>query len=190
MNDTEVFRRITAALDHAGIAYMLVGSFASSHYGETRSSLDVDIVIDATSEKLRVLEKRLLEDDYYVELDAALDAHQHESLFNVIDRLTGWKVDLILRKSSPFGQEAFRRRQRSVLYDVPLFVISAEDAIVSKLEWSKLGGSYRQLEDVAGILKLRWSSLDHSYLKNWIIQLGLESEWSKASQLAGISETM
>lgn len=105
MNTADVFRRITAALDHAGIAYMIVGSFASSFYGPSRSSLDVDIVIDAVPEQLRLLVERLQQDGYYIELDAALDASKHESLVNAIDRHTGWKVDLILRKSSAFGRD-------------------------------------------------------------------------------------
>lgn len=190
MNTSDVFRRIVAALDHAGIGYMLVGSFASSLYGPSRSSLDVDIVIDAAPEQLRVLVQRLQEENYYVELDAALDAHKHESLFNAIDRNTGWKIDLILRKSTGFGRETFRRRQRAVLHDVQVSVISPEDAILSKMQWSKLGGSHRQLEDVAGVLKPRWDSLDHSYLKRWIVELGLQPEWDKSKQLAGISESL
>lgn len=190
MNISEVFRRITAALDHAGIEYMLVGSFASSFYGPSRSSLDVDIVIDATPEQLRLLVQRLQDENYYVEFDAALDARKHESLFNAIDRNTGWKIDLIVRKSNAFDRETFRRRQRAVLHDVPLFVISAEDAILSKLEWSKLGGSHRQLEDVVGILKNRLDSLDRSYLKKWILELGLESEWNSAKQLAEVSKEL
>ena len=190
MNASDVFRRIAAALDDDGISYMLVGSFASSVYGPSRSSLDVDIVIDATPEQLRSLVQRLQKDNYYVELDAALDAHKHESLFNTIDRSTGWKIDLIVRKSGAFGREAFGRRQRAVLHGVPLFVVSVEDAILSKMEWSKMGGSQRQLEDVAGILKVRWDSLDHTYLEKWIVELELESEWSGAKRLAGISEPM
>jgi hypothetical protein len=38
MSAQDVFRRITAALDQAGIAYMLSGSFASAYYGAPRST--------------------------------------------------------------------------------------------------------------------------------------------------------
>jgi hypothetical protein len=40
----EVLRRITTALDRAGIAYMLTGSFAGAHHGAPRSTLDINIV--------------------------------------------------------------------------------------------------------------------------------------------------
>ncbi len=190
MNNSGVFKRITAALDAASIPYMLAGSFASSFYGANRSTLDIDFVIDATPQKLKLLVDRLPQDEYYVELDAALDAHKHESLFNILDNATGWKIDLIMLKSSAFGREEFRRRGAAVIYGVPLFIISVEDLILSKLEWSKLGGSYRQLEDVAGILKVRGESLDDAYLQKWIKELGLEKQWKESRQLAGISESL
>ncbi|HSY30831.1 MAG TPA: hypothetical protein VLA42_02480 [Verrucomicrobiae bacterium] len=44
----DIFRRITAGLDQAGIAYMLSGSFASAYYGAPRSTQDIDLVIGAT----------------------------------------------------------------------------------------------------------------------------------------------
>ena len=37
------------------------------------------------------------------------------------------------------------------LHDIALFVASAEDVIIAKLEWSKMAQSQRQIEDVAAI---------------------------------------
>jgi hypothetical protein len=59
-----------------------------------------------------------------VDLDAALEA-----------RKQGWKIDLIIRKSRPFSEEEFRRRELVNLQGRSLFVASAEDVVVSKLEW-------------------------------------------------------
>jgi hypothetical protein len=53
MSPSEVLRRITAALDRAGIAYMLTGSFASAHYGAPRSTQDIDVVIAPSPAQLR-----------------------------------------------------------------------------------------------------------------------------------------
>jgi len=72
------------------------------------------------------------------------------------------------------------------LQDLALFVASAEDVIIAKLEWSKLAQSHRQVEDVAGILRMRWESLDHSYLEKWVGELGLKAEWKDARSVAGI----
>ena len=189
MSAPEVLQRISTALDHAGIAYMLTGSFASAHYGSPRSTQDIDLVIAATVEQLTSLVQNLPSDEYYVDLDAALEARRRESLFNIIDMATGWKIDLIFRKSRRFSQEEFARRQQINLQGLRLFVASAEDVIVAKLEWAKLAKSQRQIDDVATILGLRWDVLDRSYLEGWISELDLKAQWVVARSAARSSET-
>jgi hypothetical protein len=99
-------------------------------------------------------------------------------LFNLIDLATGWKVDLIIRISRAFSQEEFGRGQLVNVQGLSLFVASAEDVIIAKLDWSKLAQSQRQIEDVAAILTSRWEMLDQPYLGKWIPELNLEQEWS------------
>jgi hypothetical protein len=167
---------------------MLTGSFASAHYGAPRSTLDFDIVIAAKAEQLQAFVDSLPASEYYADLDAALEAHKRESWFNVIDLATGWKIDLIIRKSRAFSLEEFGRRQMVSVQGLPLFVASAEDVVMAKLEWSKLAQSRRQIEDVATILRLRWESLNRTYLEKWVSDLNLKDEWSNAKSIAGISE--
>jgi hypothetical protein len=163
---------------------MLTGSFASVFYGFPRSTQDIDLVIEVNPEQLRAFVHRLSRTEYYVEPDAALEALKHESLFNIIDLKTSWKIDMIIRKSRAFSQEEFRRRRLSDLEGLSLHIASAEDIILAKLEWAKLGQSQRQIDDAAGILKLRDNSLDRSYLDKWVRELDLTREWSIAQSIA------
>jgi hypothetical protein len=73
--------------------------------------------------------------------------------------------------------------------DFALFVASAEDVVIAKLEWSKLAQSQRQIEDVAIILRFRSEALDRAYLEKWISALDLRLEWSHAKRFAGNSES-
>jgi hypothetical protein len=186
MNVSEVFRKIAAHLNQSGLAYMLVGSFASTYYGASRSTRDVDIVIQGNSEHLTAFIRALQQDNYYADFDAALEAWRNESLFNVIDNVTGWKIDFIFLKSSAFHQEEFRRRQIAEVFGISLWVASAEDVVLSKLEWSKLGQSQRQTEDAARVLSRQWPTMDQNYLRKWIANLRLEEQWSEASRIADI----
>jgi predicted nucleotidyltransferase len=188
MSVLDVFQRITQALDRAGIAYMVSGSFASAHYGAPRSTQDIDIVIDATAQQLRTFVENLPHGEYYSDLDAALEAHQRRSLFNVIDLATGWKIDLIIRKARAFSQEELSRRQKVDLQGLSLFVASAEDLIIAKLEWAQRAQSQRQIDDVAAILRIRFEALDRSYLERWIGELDLGREWHEARRAAGLSD--
>ena len=55
------------------------------------------------------------------------------------------------------------------------YFATAEDLILSKLEWFRLGGesSDRQWGDVLGVLRVQGSALDRPYLRRWAKQLGL-----------------
>lgn len=184
MSITEVFLEITTALKRAGIEYMLAGSFASAHYSSPRSTQDIDIVISGGPAELKCLIQDLQSKNYYAELEDALEAHRNESMFNVIDRNTGWKIDLIFRKSTTFGQEVFRRRRKIELHGIQLYVTSPEDVIISKLEWAKQGASHRQLEDAAAVLAVQGQALDLGYLQKWISELELCEQWDRAREIA------
>jgi hypothetical protein len=65
-----------------------------------------------------------------------------------------------------------------------IFVTTAEDALLSKLEWAKLTESQRQLTDAAGIIAIQRDQLDTEYIETWTLHLGLQEFWQKAKQLA------
>ena len=186
MTPGDLFRRISTLLEHAGIPYMLTGSFASSIYGMHRGSADVDFIIEANEMEVSRLLGQLPKQDFYSDLNQALDAFRHQSMFNVMDHVTGLKIDFIFLKSRGFSQEEFRRRKQAMVWGVPLYIATPEDIVLSKLEWAQLGKSSRQIEDAAGILKVRSGELDRRYIEKWVPVLGISSEWARARQLADL----
>ena len=186
MSSAEIFREIIGALDQTHIPYMVVGSFASNLYGAGRATQDIDLVLSATPEQIRTFLSLLPTTKYYFELNTALEACRHKDMFNILDMERGWKIDLIFEKPSAYHRQAFQRRTAAEIELVPLFAATAEDTIVSKLEWAKMGESLRQIEDVAGILRVRGESVDRPYIEKWVKELGLTSEWTRARKLAGL----
>ena len=184
MTSEEALRRIVGALSSAGIPFMLTGSFAAAYHGAPRATLDIDLVIDATEPQLRTLVATLTQAGQYISLDAALEARRVEGLFNVIDPLSGWKVDLIIRKDRAFSREEFARRLPVTFDEIQLSIASIEDVILSKLEWARLGGSARQLEDVAALLRISEGDLDLRYLRRWISALDVAAQWDAAERQA------
>jgi hypothetical protein len=173
----DLLRRLVEKLDAAGVPHMVAGSFASTYHGVPRATQDIDVVIDPTPTSLDALLASLPEDEYYVDADAAHDALKRRSQFNLIDLASGWKVDLIVRKARAFSVEELRRRVPAELFGAHVFLATAEDSIIAKLEWAKLGDSERQLRDVAGILSVCASSLDRAYIERWVTQLDLADQW-------------
>ena len=178
-------RRLIERLDDAGIAYMLAGSVASTFHGIPRSTQDVDVVVTMATGDLKRLLATLPDDAYYVSDEAALDALRRRSQFNIIDLESGWKADLIVRKERPFSESEFLRRIRAEVLGVPAWVATAEDTIITKLEWAKRGGgSERQLRDVVGIIEVVGAELDREYISRWVNELGIETLWADAETRA------
>ena len=101
-------------------------------------------------------------------------------MFNVVDSKTGWKADLIIRKTRPFSESEFERRTMLQFEDMQLWVATVEDVIIAKLEWAQIGGSARQLEDVSALVRVTAESLDRAYIEHWAAALGLVSQWQAA----------
>jgi hypothetical protein len=180
---TGLLERIVPALNRAGVPFMIAGSFASAAHGLPRSTNDLDIVIDPTREALDQFLAQLPADAYYVDVDVARDAFRDRGMFNLIDHVTGWKIDFIFRRHRAFSAEEFGRRASVLLLGIDVQMASAEDTIIAKLEWSKMsGGSERQRRDVAGIIATVGDMLDRAYLEHWLTALELQPEWTLAQQ--------
>ena len=185
MTEQDVFRRILGAIEAAGIPYMLTGSFASSYHGMPRATQDIDVVIAPERPQLKRLHEVLSGPEYYMDQAAALDAYERGGQFNIVDLATGWKVDLIMRRARAFSRTEFERRAVVELEGMQVPIATAEDVLLAKLEWAKLGESERQIEDAAGILRIRADDLDLNYIRHWVGQLQLEPQWDAARRRAG-----
>lgn len=80
------------------------------------------------------------------------------------------KIDLIPRKDTRYRRAEFERRRRVELAGVRLWIVSVEDLILSKLEWSRESRSEQQRRDVKLLLE---APLDRAYLDEWAARLDL-----------------
>jgi len=186
MSQKDFLTRLAAKLEEAGIPYMISGSLGSSFHGEPRATNDIDMIIDPTLEQLNTF-IRMLGERYYVSPEAAQEVFRNRSMFNLIDHQAGWKADLIIRKDRAYSQEEFRRRKTVNILGIKVYVVSPEDAILSKLEWSKESESELQFRDALGVSVVQWGRLDREYLRKWARELGVEDPLeillSKAEEL-------
>lgn len=75
---------IIETLEELGFAYMIGGSFASSHFGEPRTTFDLDIAIVLPLEQAGRFCQAFEQLGYYVFVEAIIDAVIHEQPFNAI----------------------------------------------------------------------------------------------------------
>lgn len=176
--------RLTGIIEGVGVEYMVTGSFASTHYGEPRSTQDLDLVVRLDPLGLERLLAVLPEADWYVSPDAARDALRRRRQFNLICQQTGWKVDLIVQKDDDFARAEFERRRQETVLGTQVWLASPEDVVIAKLRWARAGGgSQRQLRDVASMLRVMGRTLDHPWIDAWVTTLGLSAEWAEVQGL-------
>lgn len=181
---------VVAALDEMGVAYEIGGSVASSACGVPRTTLDVDLVAALGREHVKELVGRL-QSLYYVDENAAFEAVERQSSFNLIHLGTMLKVDVFVLKSRAYDQSAFRRKRKDRLSLDPdgnsFYFSSPEDVVLNKLEWFRLGRelSERQWNDVAGVLKVQQGALDIVYMRHWAGVLGIMDLLERAFREVG-----
>ena len=96
-----------------------------------------------------------------------------DNYINIIDFSSGYKSDIIVRKKRAFSREEFKRRKPVEILGGHFYIVSAEDSILSKLEWAQKGESERQFNDAVGVAEVQWGNLNIDYLKKWAKELDL-----------------
>ena len=170
-----IFHDFAGRLETLNIPYMLTGSMALFQYSSYRMTADIDIVLELHSRHGQILINKL-EPDYVIPHNSMMRAIATERMFNVIHQETAFKIDCVLRKSMPFQKTAFDRRQKVDFHGKDVYIITAEDLILSKLLWAADSKSEKQLTDIKNLMR---NHVDESYIESWTNKLGVKEAYDR-----------
>jgi hypothetical protein len=175
---------VTTSLKKLGVRYLICGSLASTVHGMVRTTQDSDIVAEMRPEHVESF-VRALENEFYIDEESIISAVAGHTNFNIIHRESMFKVDVFVPALRPFLREQLSRARKQIFAiepQVEALVATAEDTLLAKLEWYRMGGevSERQWRDVLGILKIQAGNLDLSYLRHWAKELNVSDLLERA----------
>lgn len=132
----------------------------STIYGRPRTTLDIDVIIDDTNEKINNLQNILRKngfDLYQNEILKTIHEHSHCSIFH---KNFPFRIDL-QGVYSPLDERAIQNREKRLFLNYEAFVEKAEDLVIAKLVY----GSHQDLEDAKVVIFRQKEKLDMDYLQ-------------------------
>jgi hypothetical protein len=176
-------RQVIAAVEAAGVSYMIGGAVAAWAWGEPRATLDLDLVVNIPLEAVGQLSKELKKGGMLVPEEIILDNILEDRVdlpINAIHMHSGYKADLYpLREGDELRASAFDRRQKIDLGE-PLgevYLHSPEDLIIYKLWFYSTSQQTKHIRDITSIVMTLGDKLDFNYSEKWVNKKGLTSIW-------------
>ncbi len=183
--DLRLFFDILQTLDGINAPYMIIGGFAAAIYGNTRTTYDIDIVVDLGERHIQALAAAYPFPRYYADPAQMRDSIRRGISFNIIDGKTGDKADLSPLTRDSRYRLAFQHRIRQTIelpdgtpFDV--WCARPEDVIVGKLMAWEEGRSHKHEIDIYGMMLAhyarvilgRGASFDEGYVTAHAKRLG------------------
>jgi hypothetical protein len=180
MEQIDILRHAVEALERMNVPYLVVGSFASIAYGESRFTQDIDIIAAFQLKHVNDLLTAFPPHEFYLSEAAIRDSIRTSSQFNVIHPSSGNKIDFILPRADEWAAVRMARgRPVRLLPDRDVMTAAPEDVILGKLWYFSQGGGDRHLRDIAGILRVTGDGVNRAEVERWASKLGYLEIWQQ-----------
>ena len=154
-------------------------------WGEPRSTLDLDLVVNIPPEAIGKLSQEFAVRGIFVPVEIILEnilEDRGDLPINAIHGSSGYKADLYpLRAGDELRASAFARRQRIDLGEPlgKIYLHSPEDLIIYKLWYYSLSQQTKHLRDITSIVLTLGDQLDYNHIAIWVEKKGLSSLWNE-----------
>jgi hypothetical protein len=174
-DEFQVFmKRALRALNKSKIQYVIIGGVAITIHGRLRTTSDLDIIIQGSTEQIRELEKCLKEEKFDVPQDEIQLAYQEQTHCSIFGVSSFYRLD-IKGPTSHLDMQAFEKPITIVLLDEETYIEIPEIVIIAKLFY----GSEQDWKDAFSILLRIGDKLDFEQLRKLAEQEKVSVELSK-----------
>ena len=185
LNYEEFVRLVLDAVKTAKLEYLIGGAVAAWAWGEPRSTLDLDLVVNIPLESIGQFSNELKKRDMLVPEEIILDIileNRVDLPINAIHMYSGYKADLYpVRDGDELRASAFSRRQKVNLGESlgEVYLHSPEDLIIYKLWYYSISQQTKHIRDITSIVMTLGDELDIEYIERWVRKKGLFTIWQE-----------
>ena len=164
----EILNLVCIFLNKHDIDYVIVGGFAVLFYGNPRTTMDIDYVIQLNDENIPELIKFLQENGFHADEYDMRTAIKEKSHCTVEDKETMFRLD-IKGVYSEMDERALRNKRKVEINDIAIWIASPEDTIANKLVFAR----EQDINDALGVYVRQYELLDMDYLENTAKRIGI-----------------
>jgi len=155
-------------MNENNINYVIVGGIAVLFYGNPRTTMDIDCVIQIDDKNIVHLIKFLQDNDFFADEEDMRAAFEERSHCTVEDKETMFRLD-IKGVYDEMDERTIKNRKMVKFGNIVIYIASPEDTIANKLLFSR----EQDLNDAQGIYVRQYDVLDMEYLENVCEKLGV-----------------
>ncbi len=169
------------------IPCVIVGSVASMHFGEPRSTIDIDLVVQATSEDAARIASAFPSERFYTPPIPVIakELGRKGGQFNIIDMETGNKADCYAPEDTVLGRYQLQHTIAGYIGDLPVRFAAPAAIIAMKLLYHQMSGQDKHLRDIRAMLMTSPTAVDYAFLDSWTPEHQLEELWLRCQERAG-----
>lgn len=160
-----LFVDILYTLEDIQAPYVIIGAFAGAVYGVTRTTFDIDMIVDLSEDHIHALAAHYPLPRYYADPYQMRNSIRQGIMFNIIDTERGEKADLLPVTMHPFYKQMLAGRTRQQVEAPGYHLFEAwcarmEDVIVGKLLAWREGRSHKHERDIFEMLVFHHAGFD------------------------------
>ena len=164
----EILKVVCIFLDKHEIDYVIVGGFAVLFYGNPRTTMDIDYVIQLVEENIPELIKFLQDNSFHADEYDMRTAIKERSHCTVEDKETMFRLD-IKGVYGEMDERTLRNKKKVAINDIAIWIASPEDTIANKLVFAR----EQDIKDALGIYVRQYETLNMDYLENTAKRIGV-----------------
>lgn len=178
------YRRLVDADIHC----LVVGSVAAMHFGEPRSTIDIDMMVVAWPEDAHRIAALFPPPRFYVppiEVISQALSRPGRGMFNIIDTETCLKADCYTAGDDDLARYALAHAVEGTLGDETVWYAPASDIIAHKLRYYLISQQDKHLRDIRLMLAMSPEAIDHGFLETWTQEHGCAELWKRCLNRVG-----